>query len=139
MTGAYGGAQRYEISVRGALPGLPRQQARRRMQQEPRERAVGFGQVQRALHRPRGGARVAECVPSDRLQQERLNQPGPPAHPGGAVQDRREHLGHGTRVVLGEPQRRGGETHLPPIANAFAEAGQDLLGVVEAQDRKSVV
>jgi len=93
------------------------------MQQEPRERAVGFGQVQRTLHRPAGGGRIAQRVPGDRLQQERLNQPGPPAHPGGAVQDRREDLGHGTRVVLGETYHRGGETHLPPITDAFAEAG----------------
>ena len=33
-----------------------------------------------------GRGRVAELVPGDRRQQERLDQPGPPAHPGRAIQ-----------------------------------------------------
>ena len=109
--------------VRGALPGVALEQARRGVQQEPQQRAVGFGQVQRALKGAPGGGRVAERVPGDRLQQEGLDQPGPPAHSGGAVQDRRERHGRRVRVVLGEPQHRGGDAHLPAVAVAFAESG----------------
>ena len=53
--------------VRGALPGLALEQARRGVQQEPQERAIGFGQVQRPLHGAPGGGRVAQCVPGDQL------------------------------------------------------------------------
>ena len=58
--------------VRGALPGLALEQVRCRVQQEPQQRAVGLGQIQRALQGAPGGGRVAERVPGDRLQQERL-------------------------------------------------------------------
>ena len=104
------------------------EQARRRVQQERQERAVGLGEIKRALEGVPGGGRVAERVLGDRLQHERLNQPGPPDLGSGAVQDRREGGGRRVRVVLGEPQRRGGDTHLAVFAVLVAEAGEDLLG-----------
>ena len=114
--------------VRGAVPGVALEEARRGMEQERPERAVGLRQVQRALEGAPGGGRVAERVPGDRLQQESLSQPGPPRDGSGAVQDRREGGGGRVRVVLGEPQRRGGNADLPVTAARFAEVGQDLPG-----------
>jgi hypothetical protein len=76
--------------VRGAVPGLAFQQARRGIQQERQHRTIGLGQVQRALQRRPGGGRVAERVAGDRLQQERVSQPHPGDAGSGAVQDRGE-------------------------------------------------
>ena len=114
--------------MRGALPGVALVQTRRGMHQEPHERPVGFGQIERALKGAAGRGLVAERVPGDRLQQESLNQPGPPAHSDGAVHDRRARPGRRVRVVPGEPQRRGGDAHLPAVAVTLAESGQNLLG-----------
>jgi hypothetical protein len=91
--------------VRGALPGLALEQARRWVQQEPQQRTLGFGQVERLLQGAPGGGWVAQRVPRDRLELERLNQPGPPAHGGGFIQHRRERHGRRVRVVLSEPQQ----------------------------------
>jgi hypothetical protein len=70
----------------GAVLGVAVEQARRGMQQERQQQAVGFGQVQRAFQSAVGGAGVAERIPGDRLQQVRLGQlvlPGPgPSRPG---------------------------------------------------------
>src|SRR6185437_7065139 len=74
--------------VRGALPGLALEQAWRRVQQEPQQRAVGLGPVERALEGVPGRGRVAERVAGDRLQKERLSQPDRPDYGGRAVQDR---------------------------------------------------
>jgi hypothetical protein len=52
--------------VRGAVSGLALQQARRRVQQEHGQHAVGFGHVERALQGARRGGRVAERVAGDR-------------------------------------------------------------------------
>jgi hypothetical protein len=54
--------------MRGALPGVALEQARRGVQQERQEGTVRFGQIERALEGPPGGGRIAECVPGDRLQ-----------------------------------------------------------------------
>jgi len=53
--------------VRGALAGAALEQVRRGIQQEPQQRTIGFGQVERALDGAGGGGRVAERVPGDRL------------------------------------------------------------------------
>jgi hypothetical protein len=53
------------------LPGVPLEQARRGVQQERQQRAVGFGPVEGALQGAADGGRVVEYVPGDRLQQER--------------------------------------------------------------------
>ena len=113
------------------MPGVALQQARHRVQQEPQQRAVWFGQVERALQGPAGGARVAERVPGDRLQQERLNQPGRPDYRCGAVQDRRDRGHRRARVVSGKPQHRGSDAHLPVVAVAVAEAGEGLFGALD--------
>jgi hypothetical protein len=55
-----------------------------------KEHAVGFGQVEGVLQGALGCGRVAERVPGDRLQQERLNPQGGSGYLSGAVQDRRE-------------------------------------------------
>jgi len=78
-------------------------EGRRGIQQEPEQRTVGLGQVERALEGAFGRAGVAERVPGDRLQQERLSQPGRPDQRCGAVENRGERGGRGVRVVLGEP------------------------------------
>ena len=62
--------------VRGAVPGLALEQRRAGVQQERQERAVGLGEIERALQGAVGGAGVAERVPGDRRQQVRLNVPG---------------------------------------------------------------
>jgi hypothetical protein len=116
--------------VRGALPGVALEHARCRVQQEPQERAVGFGQIQRSLHSPVGRGLVTERIPSNGLQQEGLNCPGSPADSGGAVQDRLERHGRRVRIVLGEPQRRGGDTHLATVAVGVADVGKNLLGLL---------
>jgi len=56
--------------VGGALPGMALKQTRRGIQQEQEQRAVGFGQIERALQGTPGGSRVAERVLGDRLQQK---------------------------------------------------------------------
>jgi hypothetical protein len=73
---------RQQGGVRGALPGVPLEQVRRGVQQEPQQRPVGFGEIERALEGVSGGGPVAERVPGDRLQQESLGQPGSPAATG---------------------------------------------------------
>jgi len=56
--------------MRGATPGVALEQLRSGMKQEPEERAVGLGEVERAFQGPPSGRPVAERVPGDRLQQE---------------------------------------------------------------------
>jgi hypothetical protein len=51
----------------GGTPGAAVEQARRGMQQERQQQAVGLGQIQRAFQSAVGGAGVAERVPGDRL------------------------------------------------------------------------
>ena len=101
----------------GAVPGLALQQARYRVQQEPQQRTVGFGQVQRALQGPPGGARVAERVPGDRLQQERLSQPGPGlaerSRPGPARAQRSPRAGRPGRAAA--PPWRCACPHVPVL------------------------
>ena len=62
----------------GAVPGVALEQARRGLEQEEQQQAVGLGQIERALQGPLGGGWVAERVPGDRLQQEGPDEPGPP-------------------------------------------------------------
>ena len=54
--------------VRGALPGVALEQAPRWVQQEPQQRTLGFGQVERLLQGTPGGGWVAQRVPRDRLE-----------------------------------------------------------------------
>src|SRR6516162_11569528 len=54
--------------VRGALPGLPLEQLRRRVDEERQEHAVELGEIEGALESAPGGGRVAERVAGDRLQ-----------------------------------------------------------------------
>lgn len=54
----------------GALPGLALEQARRGIEQEQEQRAVGFGEVEGALQGTPGGSRVAERVLGDRVQKK---------------------------------------------------------------------
>ena len=49
------------------MPGVLLEQARRGVQQENRQGAVGFGDIERALQGSLGGVGAAECVPGDRL------------------------------------------------------------------------
>jgi hypothetical protein len=86
------------------------------VQQEYQQRAIGLGEIERALQGEPGGGRVAERVPGDRLQQEGLLQTGPPTHSSGGSQDRRERSGRRVRVVLGEAQHAGwsARTAAPP-------------------------
>ena len=102
----------------------------RGVQQEQRERAVGLGEAERAFQGPVGGALVAERVPGDRLQQESVSQPNPWEYRGSAVKDRRERGDRRVRVVLGEPQHRGGDARLPVLAVLVAEFGKGLLGAL---------
>jgi hypothetical protein len=83
-----------------------------------------------ALQSAPGGGRVAERVAGDRLQQERLSQPGGPGYRRGAVQNRRERSDRRARVVLRQPQRRQADAHLPEVAVLVAESGQGLLGAL---------
>jgi hypothetical protein len=116
--------------VRGALPGLALEQARRRVQQEHDQDAVGSGHVERALQGAPGGGRVAERVAGDRLQQEGLTQRGRPAYRRGAVENRRNSRDRCARVALRQPQRRQADAHLPQVAVLVAECGQGLLGAL---------
>jgi hypothetical protein len=125
------GFRREAGAWRDSLAGLALEQARRGVQQEPQERPFGLGQIERALQGTSRGGLVAERVPGDRVQKERLNQPRPPAHPGRAVQNRRERHGRPVRIVLGEPQHRSGDAQLAAVAVAFADAGEGLLGPVD--------
>ena len=103
------------------------EQVRHRVQQERQQRAIGFGQSS-ARSRARSAAAVgAERVPGDRLQQERVSQPAPRDAGPGAIQDWRERRGRRVGVVLGEPQHRGGDTHLPAVAVMFTEADERFL------------
>jgi hypothetical protein len=106
------------------------EQAWRGVQQEQRERAVGLGEAERAFQSPPGGGRVAERLPGHRLQQERVGQPNPRECGWGAVEDRRERGDRRVRVVLGEPQRRGGDARLPVVVVLVAEFGEGLLGAL---------
>ena len=112
------------------VPGVALEQARRGVQQERQQHAVGLGDIERALQGALGGAGITERVPGDRLQQESLNLPGPRDHRSGAFQDRRERDGRRSRVALGEPQHRRGDADLPAVAVLFAEFGEGLLGAL---------
>ena len=48
--------------VLGAVPGVPLEQPRRRLDKERRQRAVGLGQIQRAFESPAGGGRVRPAM-----------------------------------------------------------------------------
>jgi hypothetical protein len=63
--------------VRRAMPRMVLEQPRNGMHQERQDRAVGFGDVQRALQGAAGGTGVAQRVPRGRLQQQSLTQRGP--------------------------------------------------------------
>ena len=110
------------------MPGIALEQARRGVQQEQRQEAVGFRKVKRPFQGPPGGSRVAERVPGHRLEQKRLSQPARPVHGSGAVQDRRERGGRRGRLVQGEPQRRRGNPHLPAFPVLFFQAGEGRTG-----------
>ncbi len=69
----------------GAVPGVALEQARRRLEEERQQHAVGLGQIERALQGALGGAGVAKRVPGDRLQQERLNPQEGRGYRSGAV------------------------------------------------------
>jgi len=75
-TGLAAGQQAEDLSYQGGVPGLPPglalEQAGGGVQQEPHQRAVGADDVERTVEGLAGGAGVAEQVPGDRLQQERL-------------------------------------------------------------------
>ena len=116
--------------MRGALRRVPREQVGRGMQQEPQQRPVGFSEIERALQGIPGGGRGAERVPGDRLQQERLSQPGRPEQWRGAIQDRRDRGERRVRVTLREPQRRQADAHCRTVAVLVGESGEVLLGGV---------
>jgi len=74
--------------VRGALPAVPFEQPRRRVEQEREEQVFWLGEIQGALEGAPGGTLLAERVTGDRFEQERLNPPVLGVHQGsGAVDD----------------------------------------------------
>src|SRR5262245_1491722 len=92
------------------------EQARHGFLQKDSQRAIGFGEVERALEGTRGGAGIAKRVLDHRLRQEhtspkldlrqargRLTWPRPPWP---AVENRRQRSYGFLGFVLGEPQRR---------------------------------
>ncbi len=121
--------------MRAALPGVTLEQARRGVQQERQQGAVGLGDLERALQGASGGGSVAQRVHGDRLKQESLALYGPRDHRGGAVKHRRERDRGRFLVALGEPQRSGGHAHVSAVAVLVAEVGEGLLsalGLAEA-------
>lgn len=118
----------------GAEPGLAFQEALRGMQQEGQQPAAGLGQIQRPPQSPVCCVLITECAPADRLNQERLNQPGQPHIGRRAIQDRAERGGRRARVVTGEQQRGRGDAHIPAFALWFFHAGQGLLGALRAAE-----
>jgi hypothetical protein len=111
------------------MPGVALEQPRCRVHQERKERAFGFGQIERAFQGTLSGNGVAERVPGDRLQQKSLNLQVSGYHRSRAVQDRRERGGRPVQVALGYPKCCGGGADLPTVAVWFAEFGEGLLGV----------
>src|SRR5260370_40345238 len=57
----------------------------------------------------------------------------------GAVQYGRERDGCRVRVVLGEPQRRPSNAHLPGLAVLFAKVGKGVLGALGLHDARQGV
>ena len=57
------------------MPALAIEQFGRGIDQEREEQALGLGEVEGPLEGTPGGARVAERVAGDRLEQERLHHP----------------------------------------------------------------
>jgi hypothetical protein len=109
------------------------------MQQEYGQRAAGLGPVQRQFEGPSGGGGVAQRVHGDGLHQEGLSSPRCTLKRScgrdGVVDDWAGCGDRATRVALGEPQYRGGDTHLTAFAVWVVEFGQgllDLLGFAEA-------
>jgi len=97
-------------------------------QQERDEHFVGLGQIERPLQGAFGGTPVAEHVPGDRLQGVRRDYPGSQNVRNGVVQHLGE-LGKGcTRIVLRDPQCRGGDADLRLAADLPGELVQDLPG-----------
>src|SRR5262249_40288500 len=86
-----------------------------------------------------GGGGVAQRVPGDGLYQEGLSSPRftlkQSCERDGVVDDRASCGDRATWVALGEPQYRGGDTHLIAFAVLVVEFGQgpfDPLGFAEA-------
>jgi hypothetical protein len=104
-------------------------QAGCRMHQEPHQRALGLGELERALECTPRGRLVAGGIPGDSLEQERLGQPGLPADRGAAVEHRRQLGGGGGRIALGQPQHRGRDADIRAVAVALRPARQDRLGL----------
>ncbi len=98
-----------------AVPGVTLEQPRSRVDEEREEHEVGLGEVQCALYCVPGGARVAERLARDRLQQSSCHYPHRMGSDG-AVQYGREHSRRALRIVLGQPQQRDDVTHLAALA-----------------------
>ena len=125
--------------MRGAVPAVAVEQFGRRVVQEREEQAFWRGAVERLLEGPPRGARVAERVTGDRLEQERLDVPQMGVrHHDRAVDDGCEHGGRRRRVILGEPQRCLGDAGLAPVALRSVQVGEgllDALGLARAHER----
>jgi hypothetical protein len=114
--------------VCGPEPTVAFEQFRRAIDQEREQQAFRLGQIEGALEGTPGGARVAERVAGDRVEQESLNLPKVRArHRRRTVEDGRQSGDRRVRVVLGEPQRRRGDAHLATVALRTVHLGQELL------------
>ena len=100
------------------------------MQQEYGECAIRLDEVEHAFQGPVGSAFVTERVLGDRLQQEGVSQSDPGESAGGATEDGCERGDRRLRVVLREPQHRGGDVGFPVLAVLALEFGERLLGAV---------
>ena len=125
--------------VRGAQPAVALEQARGAVEQEREEQALGLGEIEGTLEGAPGGARVAERVAGDRLEQERLNVPEVGVRQGNrAVNDRGELGRRRGRIALGEPEDRRGIAHLPAVALRSVQLGEglfDALRVAQPDER----
>jgi hypothetical protein len=87
--------------VSGAEASVALEQFRRREEQERQHQAIGLGQVERPLERPRNPARVAEGIERDGPDQQRPDRPHGVVHGGvGVVEDGRERRGGVLRRIL---------------------------------------
>jgi hypothetical protein len=114
--------------MRGPGPALALEQLRRRVDQKREDQPFRAGEIEGALKRAAGGPRVAERVPGDRLEQAGVNRPQAGVRQAsGAVDDGGKRDDGRVRIVLGQPERRDGDAHLPVLALRLVHLGQDLF------------